>query len=181
MDFLYAVAQRFDVQMSQNPEPQIVTELIKKIYGSLCGGNVFLIQIEIPYLDAKSTFLDWFVHQFWRPLVRQLPMVRITSPLVKVFAVITVRGNVDKACLPEDLCCPKQQFHSEKVSKLPLQKWTEEDICNWLVKFSGLMSLAKGLTHPEIEQIARAIYQVSNGRPIDVYHELMKTMTHKVS
>jgi inactive STAND/Effector-associated domain 9 len=178
-DFLCAVAQKFDGQMSQDPEPQIIIDLIKKIYGALCGGHVLLIQIEIPYLDAKSTFLDWFVHQFWCPLVRQLPMIGTTSPLVKVFAVITVRGNVDKACLPEALCCPKQQFHSEKVLKMPLQKWTEADIRNWLVKFSRLMSV--GHTRLQIEQIAQSIYRVSNGRPINVYHELMKTMTDKVS
>ena len=175
-DFLFAVAQKFDGQMSQDPEPQIITDLIKKIYGALCGGYVFLIQIEIPYLDAKSTFLDWFVHQFWCPLVRQLPMVKDTSPLVKVFAVITVRGTIDKACLPEALCCPTQQFHSEKVLKLPLQKWTEVDIRNWLVKFSGLMSPAVGRTRPEIEQIARSIYQASKGQPNHAYDELMKTI-----
>jgi inactive STAND/Effector-associated domain 9 len=180
-DFLCAVAQKFDGQMSQAPEPQIIIDLIKKIYSALCGGHVLLIQIEIPYLDAKSTFLDWFIHQFWCPLVRQLPMIGRTSPLVKIFAVITVRGKVDKVCLPEAWCCPRQQFHSEKVLKLPLQKWTEADIRNWLVKFSGLMSPAVGLTRPEIEQLAQSIYQVSAGRPIDVYHELMKTMTDKVS
>jgi inactive STAND len=182
MDFLCALAQKFDSQIGQSHETRIISDLIEKIYGALCGGHVFLIQIEIPYLDAKSTFLDWFIHQFWHPLVRQLPLACETSPLVKIFAVITVRGAVDKACLPDHLCCPKQKFDQEKVLKLPLQKWTEADIRNWLVKFSGLMSpAAAGLTRTEVENIAQSIHRVSDGRPIDVYHELMNTMTAKVS
>jgi uncharacterized protein YoxC len=156
-DFLCAVAQKFNGSMDYDTESKLVTELIKKIYGALCGGQVFLIQIEIPYLDAKSTFLEWFVDQFWCPLVRQLPLVGETSPLVKVFAVITVRGTVHKACLPEHLCCPKRQFHSEKVLNLPLQKWTEAEIRNWLVRFSGLMSPAVGMTRPEVDQMAQSV------------------------
>jgi hypothetical protein len=180
-DFLSAVAKRFDAQISENSETQTVTELIRKIYGALPAGHVFLIQIEIPYLDAKSTFLNWFIRQFWCPLVRELPVVSTISPQVKVFAVLKVRGTVDDACLQENLCCPQEQFDCERALELLLQPWTEVEIRNWLVQHSGLMSLAIGLTRPEVERIARTIYQVSQGRPIDVYHELMNTMSSKVS
>jgi len=171
-DFLSEVAQKFNYQMSGDTEQKIITDLIEKIYGALYGGQVFLIQIEIPQLDAKSTFLDWFVNQFWCPLVRRLPTVSQTSPLVKIFAVVTVRGSVNKTCLSDELICPNRQFDGEKILNLPLQKWTEADICNWLVSFSGLMSPAIGMTKPEVENMARSIYQVSEGRPSDVYHEL---------
>jgi hypothetical protein len=180
-DFLNEVAQRFNYSMSQSNEQKVITDLIEKIYGALRGGQVFLIQVEIPHLDANSTFLEWFVNQFWCPLVRQLPRAKQTAPLLKIFAVLTVRGAVHKTCLPEKMLCPKRQLDDEKIVNLPLQTWTETDIRNWLIRFSGLMSSDSGMTRLEIENIARTIHQVSNGRPIDVYHELMNTMTLKVS
>jgi inactive STAND/Effector-associated domain 9 len=182
IDFLYDIANKFDVKIDQDNEQQIINELIKKIYLALIGGgNIFMIQVDIPYLDAKSTFLDWFVNHFWCPLIQHIPLISQKSPLVKIFAVITVRGAVEKQCLPEILLCKKPPFAGDKILEIPLQKWTEQDICNWLINFSGLMLPAVGMTRSNIESMAKSIYQITRGQPIHVYGELMNTMTSKVS
>jgi inactive STAND len=181
-DFLYDAANKFEIKIDQVPEQQIINNLIDKIYLVLTGGgNIFMIQIDIPYLDANSTFLDWFVNCFWCPLVKQMPFASGKSPLVKIFAVITVRGAVHKQCLPDTLVCKKPPFANDRILEMPLQKWEEKDICKWLIKFSGLMLPAVGMSILEVELMAKTIYQVTEGRPIDVYDELMNTMTSKVN
>ncbi len=181
-DFLYDAAKTFEVKIDQVPEQQIINNLIDKIYLALTGGgNIFMMQISIPYLDANSTFLDWFVNCFWCPLIQRMPMASNKSPLVKIFAVITVRGAVHKQCLPDTLLCNKPPFAKDKILEMPLQKWEEKDIFKWLIKFSGLMLPAVGMSVLEVELMAKTIYQVTEGRPSDVYDELMNAMTSKVS
>jgi hypothetical protein len=181
-DFLYDIANKFGVQIDQSNEQQIINELIDKIYLALMGGgNIFMIQVDIPCLDAKSTFLDWFVNHFWNPLIQHMPRISQQSPLVKIFAVITVRGTVAKQCLPEILICKNPSFTGDKILEISLQKWTEKDICQWLISFSGLMLPAVGMTRSDIESMAQSIHQVTGGQPLHVYGELMNTMTSKVS
>ena len=177
--FLNQIAERLGVQPNLENTQQYVDEIVRSICDSLHGGQVLLFQVEIPCLDQKDNFLSWFINDFWSLLIRQLSLVSLEHPQIKVFGVVAVRGSVSKTCLPETLCCKPQQFSSDKALELPLQNWTDTEIKNWLISFSGLMS-SMGRSRSEVEQIARSVHQISKGRPIDVYHELMEAMSLKV-
>jgi inactive STAND/Effector-associated domain 9 len=181
LDFLYGMACKFNISTEQISESQLIHNLINKIYTALRGGHVFLIHIEIPSINDKSKFLDWFVNHFWCPLVQKLPAMSVESPLVKIFAVISIRGAINKKHLPMDIFCQKQQFDQEKFLELTLQNWTEVDIRNWLIKFSGLMSPPLEMNRQDICDMAASIHQVAGGIPRQVYDELMREMDSKIS
>jgi hypothetical protein len=181
LEFLYGMAREFNISTEQTSESQLIYGLINKIYTALRGGHVLFIHVEIPSINDKTKFLDWFVNCFWCPLVQKMPMMSIESPLVRIFAVISIRGAIDKKHLPMDLFCQKKLFDQEKITELTLQNWTEVDIRNWLIKFSGLMSPPIEMKRQEVCDMAQSIHQVAGGTPRQVYDELMREMDSKIS
>lgn len=173
-DFLNDLAGKFEIKSAVgSPTP---TEITEGICQSLQNGNVLLIQLGIYSINLGDNFLTWFIQQFWEQLINQLERLDQERPLIRVVSVISVGNIVPRECLPEALCCTLQRFDARKLLELPLQKWTEKEICLWLLKFSNL-----GLGRSEIEMMAKNIYRVSQGRPSEVYGELMQVMTQKVS
>jgi hypothetical protein len=176
-DFLKSLASRFEIQ-SIAEDPTLM-EVIRGICQSLQSGNVLLIQVEVYCVDPRDNFLVWFIQQFWQPLINEVAVLDQERPLIRVVSVISVGNIVPRECLPAELCCTTKKFHPQKLLELPLQKWTEKEICTWLFKFSNLTAV--GLKRSDIETMAKNIYLVSEGRPSEVYSELMHVMTQKVS
>ncbi|UBF27483.1 hypothetical protein K9N68_05930 [Kovacikia minuta CCNUW1] len=174
--FLNFLAEKFQVQQAPGDSQTYLDMIVDRICGSLRRGNIFYIQIEIYSLHAQDDFLNWFVNQFWCPLVRRLSGLCHEHPLIRLIAVLMVRDSLPKDSLPNSLCCRKQTFHGEKILELPLQNWTEPEIHNWLVKFSGL-----NIQVADMKQMAQSIHRVAKGRPNDVHSELMNEMSKLVS
>ena len=177
-DFLNYLAQKFAVQPCDQI-PTYTERIINNICESLCNGNILFIQIDIYDLNSQDTFLDWFVQQFWCTLLRRLPEISKKHPSIRFVAVLSIRGSIPKDFLLSDLCCKNYNFDSKKFLELPLKKWTNEEIKNWLFKFSGLTAI--GVTLQEIERMAENIHRVTKGKPDEVYKELMEAMSKRVS
>jgi hypothetical protein len=181
IDFLNALASQFDAEPVKSITQHAIQEIVRKVCHPLRSGNVLLIHIEIYSLEIQDSFLEWFVNVFWNALVQQISIHRQDHPLIKLVAVIAVRGVVPKSHLHSALCCNKQKFDGRKILELPLEKWKETEICHWLWKFSGLDAPHIGRTRSEIEQIAKTIYTVSEGKPSDVRHELMEALRKEMT
>lgn len=184
IDFLNFLAHKFSVQPCLEEIPTYTDEIINKICDSLSSGNIFFIQVDIYKLNCQDQFLDWFVHQFWCTLLERLPGLSQKHPLIRFVAVLSVRGSIPKDYLQPYLCCKKQNFDSKKILELPLQKWSHLEIKNWLFNFSGLTASHIGRTplkRLDIEQMAQTIFQITQGKPSEVYSELMEAMSKLVS
>jgi inactive STAND/Effector-associated domain 9 len=177
--FLNSLAQSFPVQHCDNI-PTYTDEIINKIYASLSSGDIFLIEIDIRDLNSQHIVLDWFVQQFWCKLLGRLPEISQKKRFIRFVAVLSIRGSIPKDLL-SDLCCKSNKFDSKKFLDLPLKKWTDKEIKNWLFNFSGLGAPPIGVTPQQIERMAENIYLDANkGEPYGVYNKLIAEMSEVV-
>lgn len=178
VEFLRDLAQRYSVDAQS--EIVDVRSFSEKVIGciidSLVSGNILLMEIDICALSPQDTFLVWFVNGFWGPLNIRLRAVASQKQRIRLIALLSVQGTIPRTCLPVEICCKKTSFNGGKILELPLQKWTEQEICNWLFDHSGLTRQAVPLPNEGITRMAKSIHSVTNGLPRDVYHELMEEM-----
>ena len=177
--FLNSLAQAFPVQHCDNISTY-TDEIINKIYASLSGGHIFLIEIDICDLSSQYAVLGWFVQEFWCKLLGRLPAISQNNPCIRFVAVLSIHDSIPKDLL-SDLCCKNNKFDSKKLLELPLKKWTNEEIKNWLFNFSGLTAPSIGVTPQEIERMAENIHRRTKGEPYRVYNELIDDMSKLVS
>lgn len=166
-----------DPQVNQANIHGYVQAIIEHILDSLISGQIFLMEVSIYTLNQRDAFLKWFVNEFWMPMVSRLPAVSSQKRRIRLMAILSVQNSIPKACLPSTICCKKKDFDGGKLLELPLQKWTENEIHDWLFDFSGLTAQSEPLTNDAIAQMAQNIHQLTHGVPNDVYHELMDAMT----
>lgn len=137
-----------------NIEITAVTEVLTQIViDKLCesvpsGGTVFLEIRKWDDVPCQVEVFDWFVHQFWQPLVARLGSLT----KVKFIAVIVV----DTELLPECLDLPCLLDQKIRFMQLPLRHWTAEDIQIWLESHMEL-------TSSHSERIANRIHRASRG------------------
>ncbi|WP_323367965.1 hypothetical protein [Leptothoe sp. PORK10 BA2] len=176
--FLNSLAERFPVDPVATPTSltSTIERMIDRIFQSLVSGNILLIEINLYALNPQNSFLEWFVNTFWLALVSRLSSVSSQKRKIRLLAIVSVRGSIPRDCLPTTLCCKKTNFSGSKILELPLQKWTKDEICNWLFDFSGLTQQTDQLTDADIAQIAQTIHDSTDGVPKAVYDELMETM-----
>ncbi|GJD16802.1 hypothetical protein RIVM261_017580 [Rivularia sp. IAM M-261] len=169
--FLTFLASRFNVELLES-------NIIDGICKQLRGDSIFFVTIDIYCLEAQDNFLEWFV-QFWENLVARVAVQREEYPLIKLIAVISVRGLVPKSCLKEHFFCKEDNFDGKKILELPLHNWEEKDILKWLEQYSGLRDM-RNLKLLDMQRMARNIYQCTKGEPIKIYHQLIETMSREV-
>jgi len=174
VEFLSSLAQRFaiDAESSLGDVNYFTKKLTAHIVDSLVSGDILFLEIDICTLDSQANFLEWFVQHFWDGLTGLLPVVSLQKRKIRLIALISVRGSIPRKCLPSAICCKKSNFSGSKILELPLQKWSEKEICNWLFDFSGLTNMNNPLADNEIVHMAKSIYAQTDGIPKDVYDEL---------
>lgn len=159
-----------------------IQTLTRKIFDSLQSGQIFCIELELFTLSQQSTFLESFVNDFWLPFINQLASVSNESRRIRLIGILSVLGSVPESCLPETICHQEQRLNDRgTIIELPLERWTETDISDWLFDFSGLNSGVPGLTDTEIFTMAQTIHSVTEGVPKEVYNTLMDAMTQCAS
>lgn len=176
--FLNSLSERFPIDPVATPTnlTSAIERMVDRIFQSLVSGNILLMEINLYALNPQNSFLEWFVNTFWLALVSRLSSVSRKKRKIRLLAIVSVRGSIPRACLPTTLCCKKTNFSGSKILELPLQKWTKDEICNWLFDFSGLTQQTDQLTDDDIAQIAQTIHDSTDGEPKAVYDELMETM-----
>jgi len=176
-DFIQRLGTSFNLEDNTSSVKVATQRLIDKIYNSLQIDSTVFLEIRLFSLDSQSEFLAWLIPQFWVPLIKRLPLIRQELPLVKFVTVMVVETKIPQTCRYPDLFCQGRKLSPKKIIELKLGNWTEPEIRTWLYRYSGLATPNLGRTPREIEQMSRAVYQVSQGRPIDVYSYLMNELT----
>lgn len=157
---------------------QMINTVLQALCDSLQSGSVYLIELFLRQTDSLcSYFLPWLIEQFWEPLVvMRWPEVLQKNPLAKIVLIIEVEPALKPVHVPAALVCRSTSFDSTRILELPLQKWTQQEIENWLLRFSGLTTQAIGRTPDDVRQLAARIYSTSRGGTPDMvyYHFLQE-------
>jgi inactive STAND len=160
-------------QSFQQQEFASMEEFIDLICGSLQIGTTLFWEIQdLDNSPESCVLLDWFVREFWIPLLAKRHEVcqKHQYENVRFFAAITCSGN-GKSFLKTPYRGKPKQFNplSREVEgaivPLPLEKWTELDLKTWL-KTDPPPQYARNPS--ALENCARTIYQKSGGIPIAV-------------
>lgn len=164
------IAHYLDVEPRPDDLDEYSRSIIRKICGSVQSGSIVFIELrgwELFY--HMPDILRWFVDSFWVPLVRELPAIALESARVKF--VVMVVSDLPVGELPPAYTCGRHEFDNEKVLELPLQKWSRDEIKEWLQYFSGWKA-------QDIEELAGTIYASSSrGLPALVYKALDKHLS----
>ena len=132
--------------------------VIQRICGSLQGGSVVFIEFrKWDYLSPQPRVVGWFL-RFWQDMVQALAGVAQTFRQVKVVVVIFVDDRLPEECLAIEQCCKVDTFEKGKVLEILLDKWTKDEIQEWLEAYSGLPSA-------RIDLMADRIYRATDGLP----------------
>lgn len=106
--------------------------LIQSLYKSLGNHSILFIQINLDLTKPDNDFLKWLVQDFWCKLIKLCPSG------VKVIGVLTIDGDFPNE-LKDILCCQDQNiFSNEKLLPLPQEQWQEDEVYDWLCRFSLL-------------------------------------------
>jgi hypothetical protein len=197
-ELLNGLADKLCVDKSENIQ-KYTDNIVEKICNSLCSGHILFIHIEIPslpdedrFLNLEDRFLVWFVKQLWNKLISRLKELGKTHHSIRAVGVISVHTPVSEEFLPRKLCCEcgtedfdetkfdETKFDETKFLEIPLERWKESEIRNWLINFSGLTAPQIGVSEPLIDEMARSIFEASNGLPSVAYTELKKQLTEVI-
>lgn len=154
-------------------DKQIIDQLIHEIAKSLFSGAILYIQINIKCpLEDDNLFLHWFIQDFWSSLTCCIPETKRN----RLIAVISVDEAIPDSCLPANAFSTKERVNARSSFKLSLNKWTEQDISNWLIDCSGLDRPPMNLSEEAMQRIAVSIHRKSKGQPATVYNCLKEEL-----
>jgi hypothetical protein len=160
---------------------QAVNALFQTLCDSLQSGSVYFIELKLTQANSLcESFLPWLLNQFWVPLVAERwPQVLQKNPLAMIVLVIEIEQQVQPPHGLEALACTPKAFDSTRILELPLQRWTQQEIEAWLLRFSGLTSPPSNKTPDEVRHLAAQIYSVSKkGTPAEVYGRFLDELPH---
>jgi inactive STAND len=153
-------------------------EIIKKICQSLQSGSIVFIEInKWDCLQSQESIIPWFVDNFWIPLIQESKIFIKEKELrrVKFVTVIDLESQLSTECNNLPYYCCGDSFDYQKILKLPLNQWQQDDIQEWLEIYTGLSA-------SKIDAIARNIYlKTMNGIPYMVCGALEQELNQKLT
>jgi hypothetical protein len=154
-ELLNAIAGYFQ-PIDQMPDlSQYAQAIVQKIRLSLESGSIILFELRRwDELDAQGRLLAWFIDRFWVPLSQELPNISQQYRRVRFIAIISSESTLSDECLNLPYYCDGNRVEGHKILELPLRNWTEEDLSDWLDRYSGLQA-------SEIDRLAKRIYKAS--------------------
>jgi hypothetical protein len=165
-DFIRSLANRCAI-----PADVEIGALLNKLKSKFRVGEVFFIQIEIPN-DNTSEFLLWFVQDFWHPFTQDL------DGDFAVVAAITIDCKFKNSTLPDTMFC-KARFDGQKIKRLSLKNWKEDDVISWLRDHSGLG--VRGYSILQFQRIAQGVWNIAKGKPLATRTALLRNLDRLVS
>ena len=172
---------RFGAYLDVEPpkDTQTYADLIvERLRKSLLPGSTVLIELSLANdLSEQRNFLSWLVTDLWRPMVRMIKDATDHVSSARIVFVINAEGRLNRLSLDPALLCWRDEFDEEKILRLRLYRWTQDEIRNWLIRF-----LPELLSPEEYSRMASSIYTSSDeGLPLAVYNSLLKYFTQTFS
>jgi hypothetical protein len=155
--------------LPDTPLPAVVERLLRPLQTH----SVLLLAIRVlgdtgDRAAAFSDFAPWFVDTFWSSLRAALAEREDRLPFARAIAAVAIDLPTAPQQLDATLCCTADQFHDQRLTKLPLSNWQLDDIASWLADYSTLASQPD-----QIELEAQGVFANSNsGVPWLVRYEL---------
>ena len=160
-DFIRKLADKCAITMGND-----MSNMIAHLRAKFCTGEIFFIKIEIP-TDDCTEFLGWFVQEFWQQLTQGL------DGSFAVVAAISIDCQFKGESLPNEVFS-KSKLDGQKIMRLALQNWTQEDIVLWLRDHSGLGK--RGFDMAKFKNVADGIWKVAKGKPDSTRNALVKNL-----
>ena len=162
-EFLMRLASYFNVEASTDLKA-LSQALRQKIRGLIDEGTTIFLEIKsVDDLLEQEAFLDWFVHQFWKPLIDEVMAVSKKYKSKFIVALIA-DSQILTDCSPAYFC-DGESFDCYKLLELPLPNWTIEDIQLWLNRFQSLSPKMKNKTEEERDRFVQKLHRDSEGTP----------------
>lgn len=169
IEFLNNLGEQLGVELL--PTQEMTVELIlARIKSVLKGCNIFFVEVNLPDLYGNCEFICWFMEEFWGQVIDRMPEFLVENRSALFIGVMTIEADLDKNFLKERSCTPTK-FADGKFVVLHQEKWKEEDIRDWMRKFSRL-----DLSAEQIEKIPRSIYQTAEGLPFATEVKLLQEL-----
>jgi len=142
MSVLSELAALFGVQM-EGARDKVIDALAEAIYGSASQDSE-VIALEMTVKKASiptlTSFLDWFLGSVWKTLSGNHPAAARKRQYVRL--VLFVVTDLKLSELPEHIGAVAPIFAADRCSLVRVAPWQEDDVVNWLFKFSCLQQVA---------------------------------------
>ena len=145
--------------------------IVERLRTSLQPGSALLIELSLANdLSEQPNFLSWLVSDVWRPMVRMIKDATDHVSSARIVFVINAEGKLNKLSLDPTLLGRRDEFDEERIIRLPLTRWTRDEIRNWLIRF-----LPESMSNEDYSRMASSIYSSSDeGLPLAVYTSLLE-------
>ena len=167
---LEAVTQGIATFFEVTKKEVTIELVIEKIANSLQRNSVLFIEINCD-IDRESDvdpLIPWFINGFWKSLsdkFKKNTEIEENTEIkkytgIKVVAVISSNLKINERLSTESLSCYQNNdcscFERDKLVKIPLENWAEDDIRKWLSEYSH-----PSLTEGFIEERAHRLFNES--------------------
>jgi hypothetical protein len=144
--------------------------VVSKIMGSIQGGSTVFIELaNCDLLRPPERVFPWFLQDFWSQVVDDFRCIAEQWRAVKLVVVMSADDVVPPVILSSPLRTRTvDQFKSGSIIELPLRRWTQEEIGNWLGSYYSQLKRA------EIEGIAQSVYNASAGGTPNVAYDALR-------
>ncbi len=168
LEFLAEFARRFEVERipSQDLSAEVVLDGIQ---GVLEGCTIFFVEVNLSDFDENCEFIDWFVHQFWKPLLDRVDRIRQKNPPFVCIGAVTLDSELEeefwdrmRASISD---CP------DKFVVFEREVWEKDEIRNWMTRYSGIP-----LPNDEHERVVQSVQQYQKGIPSRAEEKLRKEL-----
>ncbi|MGK7899315.1 MAG: hypothetical protein AB4372_38290 [Xenococcus sp. (in: cyanobacteria)] len=151
-----------------------VTDIINNICNSLQHHSFIFIELKNwDSLPCPDKIITWFVKDFWIPLLQESKFKVQKRQLRRVYLVAVIDSlyclKNDCLELPYYCDCQKDKFDEQKIVKLPLEIWTQEQIKKWIYDYTEV-------PEPKINAMSQEIYLATDGLPRLVIDLLQKKL-----
>ena len=165
--FIQGISEHLGIDSSSDLE-EALTQIRRCIYSSLSIGSTIFFEIKgINKLTDKEEFLNWFLGNFWQPLIDEINIL-LKQNKNKVIAALIADSQFPINCSSSIEFCHESILTPDKIIEISLSDWTFYDIYNWLIWFKNLSDQSAQMTLKEIEKMAQEIHDESEGTPESV-------------
>jgi hypothetical protein len=167
VEFLIRLASYLNLEAVQDIAT-LQQQIRETIRTSIDEGTTIFLEIKsLDDLLEQANFLDWFIEEFWKPLIDEVSAV--SQKFKSKFIVALVADSEILDCTSPDYpaayFCEGDVYDCYKLLDLPLPDWSEDDIYDWLVRFRTLSPILKTEDTLGLQRRANRIHRNSDGIP----------------
>lgn len=156
------------IQAADLPLTDRVKQVIHELQKSVISGQTLCLEIRIEGISYP--FLQWFLSDFWRPLVDQLFQAK---PGVRVVVVLITEDPIPADCFTEAMFCSMECFDHYRCFEIVLQNWHQQDIERWMKRHINASLEDYALPPQDTQPLAQRVHRLTQGVPVNA-HDMIR-------